>query len=212
MALTSAQLVSAITPSQLLFNLTNIVGSGLPAVGGVPGAGNVALLIDSEIMYIVQQTVAGTVSVRGRGSDGTVAMAHDVNSYCYLSPSGSDFPLPVAGSMITLDLAQDNALGIGQSGVIPQPTQGNAVYNIISPTALASTLTAPSIGINGIFIELTSLTAAAHVITATGLIMDGTVTAPHNTLTFAAAKGATVKLLAENGFWNVGELVNVTVS
>ena len=77
MAYTTAQLAAVITPSQIQFNLNSIVGSGLPAVGSLPLPVGNPLVIDSEVMYVYNQPVAGTVQVRGRGSDGTAAVAHD---------------------------------------------------------------------------------------------------------------------------------------
>lgn len=210
MAITSAQLGSAITASQLQFPLTNIVGAGLPAAGAVaPLSVGVAMIIDSEIMFVMSQPVAGTVVVRGRGSEGTAAMTHDVLSNVYLSPLASDFGQIPAGTSVQIDPTDDVVVSIGQDGAISLPTS-NTSYNINKATAAALTLAAPSLVENGLTALFTSQTAAAHVITSTGLIMDGTAAAPKSAATFTAGKGASVLFVAENGFWNVVSQTGVT--
>ena len=76
-------------------------------------------------------------------------------------------------------------------------------------TAAAITLAAPRSGADDFKqIEFTSLTAAAHVITATGLLKTGA--AAVNTATFAAAIGATVTFMAYQGLWYVQAQVGIT--
>lgn len=211
MALTSAQLTAPITASQLLFNVTNVVGSGLPAVGALPLSVGNPMQIDSEIMFCYAQPVLGQVLVRSRGSDGTSASSHDVLSNVYTSPVASDFPTPQGGSVVTIDPGSDTVDSIGQDGAIPVPA-ATTVANINKGSAAALTLGAPSLSSNGVTFAITSQTAFAHVVVATGLFADGSSGAPKTTATFAAQKGATIFLVAENGFWNVVALQNVTVS
>lgn len=218
MALTSAQLSAAITASQTQnIGLTNIIapaaGSALPAVGAIPTGMGVPMLIDTEFMFVTAQTATGVFSVRSRGSEGTAAAAHDVLANVYASLNPSDFGLPQPGTVVTIDPAEDMAVSIGQDGTILL-SGANTVFNINKATAAALVLPAPSQADNGVSAVFTSNTAAAHVITTatTGLVQDGTTTAK-STLTFAAAKGATIVLVAENGFWNVnGSPINVTLS
>lgn len=212
MAITSAQLSAAITSSQLTFGLTNVVGSGLPVVGAQPLSVGVPMLIDSEFMFCYQQPVAGTYTVRMRGSDGTAAAAHDILANVYASATPTDFGNPQAGTETTLDPAEDGPVSIGQDQTLV--LQGpNTVYNINKATAAAIILPAPGLPDNGVTLVFTSNTAAAHVITATSLIQDGSTSVPKSTATFTAAKGATIVLVAENGFWNVsGSPQNVTLS
>lgn len=212
MALTSAQLTAPITASQLLFNVTNVVGSGLPAVGALPLSVGNPMQIDSEIMFCYQQPVLNQLLVRMRGSDGTAATTHDVLSNVYASPISTDFPLPQSGSIVTIDPAADTVDSIGQDGAIPVPS-ATTVININKGSAAALTLAAPSLGSNGVTLIVTSQTAFAHVITATGLLADGSSSSPRNVLTFPGFKGASAFMVAENGLWNVASSPqNVTLS
>jgi hypothetical protein len=211
MALTSAQLSTAITANQLLFNVTNVIGGGLPAVGALPLSVGNPMQIDSEIMFCYAQPVLGQVLVRGRGSDGTVAATHDVLSNVYTSPLATDFPAPQGGSVITIDPAADTIDSIGQDGVIPVPT-ATTVININKGSAAALTLAAPSLGSNGVTVAITAQTAFAHVIVATALFADGSGSSPKTTATFSGTRGASMFLVAENGLWNVVALQNVTLS
>lgn len=212
MAITSAQLTGAITASQTQFGYQNVSGTGFPAAGVFPMPPQ-PLLIDGEIMYIVTVPVAGTVQVRSRGAEGTAALPHDVLANIYTSPTpAADFGNPQPGTLTLLDPAEDLPVSIGQDGTI-NLIGANTIYNINKATPAALILPAPSLGDNGVAILFTSNTAAAHVITATGLLNDGTAGTPHNTATFASRVGASVQFIAENGFWNLGAgSVNVTIA
>ena len=71
-----------------------------------------------------------------------------------------------------------------------------------SASAAALTLAAPiDVTDDGKYINVLSTTAKAHVITATGLIMNGTAGSPLNSITFAAYPGAGVTLMAMGGYW-----------
>lgn len=74
----------------------------------------------------------------------------------------------------------------------------------------AYTLAAPAY--SGAVIEIISRTANAHVVTATGLIDDGVTGGAKGTMTFAAFAGASIRLRAQGGFWNVAAKNVVTVS
>lgn len=75
----------------------------------------------------------------------------------------------------------------------------------------AYTLAAPTVGLDdGVLIEITSLTAQAHVLTATGLLNDGT--GHVNTATFGAHAGAMVLLCAYQGKWYVQANQSVTTA
>ncbi len=215
MAFTSAQLNAAINISQIQFALTNVVagstGNPLPAVGAPPLSIGVPLLVDAEMMYVVSQPVLNTVIVRMRGSDGTAPSAHDVLANVYLASSATDFGAIAPGSQSIIDPTDDTVISIGQDGAIPLPVS-NSAYNINKATAAALTLAAPSLMLNGVTAVITSQTTAAHVITATSLLNDGSAGAPKTTATFVAGKGASITLMAENGLWSVTALQNVTVS
>lgn len=212
MALQSAQLVSAITAGQLTFNLTNLSANAqaaLPNVGALPLPMGIPMLIDGEFMYAISQPILGTVTVRMRGIE-SAASAHDVLANVYFSNVAGDFPVPQAGTTTTIDPAEDAPISIGQDQTLVL-NGATSVYNINKLTAAAIVLPVPSLGDNGVNYSFTSNTAAAHVITATNLINDGTTSTPKSTATFTAAKGATVNFVVENGLYNVnGSPLGVT--
>jgi hypothetical protein len=80
-----------------------------------------------------------------------------------------------------------------------------------SSGAAALTLAAPTAGTDdGLKIVLTSATAQAHTLTATGLLNTGG--SAVNVATFAAHAGASLTLVAYNGSWNVLSQNGVTFS
>lgn len=211
MALQSTTLGVAITAAQTKFQLSSGSNTQLPSVGAPRLPVGVPMQIDAEYMYCVEQPVLNTIVVRGRGSDGTNAVAHDILSNVYFSNQPGDFPNPQAGTLITTDFAEDVPISIGQDSTIV-PAGANAVYNINKASACAITLSAPSLADNGVSLVFTSNTAFAHTITATGLIQDGSGNT-RNTATFAANRGNTVVLVVENGSYNIeGAPQNVTFS
>jgi hypothetical protein len=82
--------------------------------------------------------------------------------------------------------------------------------SLTKATAGAYTLGAPPR--DGIRLTIVGRTAAAHVVTATGLIDDGTAAASKNTLTCAAFPGAAADLISVGGKWNTVSLKAVTVA
>lgn len=83
-----------------------------------------------------------------------------------------------------------------------------ATYVITKAGVLAATLTAPATADNGKVITITSATANAHTLTATGLLQTGS--ANVNLATFAAQPGAGLTLMAYAGKWNVVSSVGIT--
>lgn len=82
-------------------------------------------------------------------------------------------------------------------------------YEITKGSAAALTLAAPVAGTqDGMAISITSATAFAHVITATGLLQTGT--AAVNVATCSAFAGSSVSFRAYNGKWQVTSAVNIT--
>jgi hypothetical protein len=186
--------------------------TGFPAVGTV-GA-NQPVIIDGETMFCTGVPVSGTIVVRGRGSDGTVAVAHNILAPVVTSSLATDFAALPGAASTTRPAYSDVQTTIGANGVIPVPADVRPVtVNLVKATALSSTtLAAPSVANDGSKLTITSQTAAAHVITATSLINDGASGAPHTTLTFAAFAGASIVLQAQDGLWNVISNNGVTVS
>ena len=207
MALQQLQLAAAITASQLTWYVNTT--AAFPPVG--TPAVNQVVLVDNEFAVCVGVPAVNVITVRSRGNEGSAAVSHDVLANVYTTVNNADWgPVPTAVTAQN-DPSDDLVVSIGQDSTIT-PTTGNTAYNINKATACNITLLAPSLMANGVNVAFTSQTAAAHVITATALINDGTSGSPHTTATFAAQKGATISLVAENGFWNVAALQNVTVS
>jgi hypothetical protein len=95
------------------------------------------------------------------------------------------------------------------SGAIDPHTSNR--YMITKAGVAALTLAAPAAGADdGLCIELTSSTAFAHTVTATGLYQDG---AAHvNVATFPAQIGGSIALVAWQGKWIVQSLQAVVMS
>lgn len=212
----SAQLVSAITANQTLINIQSVVtptGSiGFPAVG-VFNNFQQPLIIDQEIMYIVQQPTSGVLLVRSRGAEGTLATAHDALANVYTG-AATDFGAAPAGTSGFFDANLSGVVSIGSAIYTVTLGPGDTVFNInVTGGGAAITLPTPIGGMNGTMYRFTSNTANAHVITCTSGIQSGSGAQPKSTITFAAVIGASVGLVAENGFWNVvSPSAGITVS
>ncbi len=150
--------------------------------------------------------------VRGRGSDGTAAVAHDILAPVSTSSVAGDFPAVPTGGVDNRPPYVDDIVAVGQNGVIAVPNK-NTTFLLTKASALATTtLGAPSKGQNGLRLTFTSQTAAAHVITATTLFADAVTGSPHTTATFAAFIGASLTVVADNGLWNIVAAVGVTIT
>lgn len=101
-------------------------------------------------------------------------------------------------------------VALAASGAI-DPHSANRYVITKTGTLAALTLAAPTAGADdGLKIEITSTTAFAHTLTATGLFIDG---AGHvNTATWSANAGGTIRLMAYQGKWYVQDLQAVTMS
>lgn len=96
---------------------------------------------------------------------------------------------------------------ISASGAV-SPFVANT-YIITKAGVAALTLAAPTATIDdGNEIVITSNTANAHTLTATGLLQTGA--APVNLATFAAFAGAGLTLMAYQGKWNVLSQIGIT--
>lgn len=108
-------------------------------------------------------------------------------------------------------------LGALSQAALDFPANGAIAANsgiaiITKATAAAMTLAAPTPEEEGAELSIVSTTSAAHVVTATDLIEDGTTGGSKDTLTFAAFPGAQVTLLAVPGKWVVLHKTAVTVA
>lgn len=113
----------------------------------------------------------------------------------YGSPIATSAPPPPVGGIHQLALTAISA----DAAVNPHKS---AAYVLTKGTALALTLAAPTSGTDdGVVLTFTSNTAAAHALTATGLLQTGSVNV--NVATCAAQKGCSLTLSAYQGKWNV---------
>lgn len=118
--------------------------------------------------------------------------------------AGHVFDGPISGPGLTPAL-----VALTTNGAIPPHT--TATYVITKGSLLGDTLAAPTATTDdGVHINVTSNTAYAHTITATGLLQTGT--ASVNVATFAAVAGATLELMAYQGKWNVMNSNQITFS
>lgn len=176
------------------------IGSGANQETVTPSAVSVVTNVDGGSAVLVTATfsnahsngdpiVSGTGGVAEAQAAATAAGGASV-------VSGGNVTAPAATALTT-------------NGAIPPHT--TASYLITKAGVLADTLAAPTSGTDdGVTISVTSGTAFAHTITATGLLNTGS--AAVNLATFAAFAGANVVLRALTGKWNVISSVGVTFS
>lgn len=190
--------------------LNDLAVSVTSATGFV--AGNF-LKIDDEYMLIDRSYVSGTmIPVFRRGDRGSTVAAHNALAITATGLSSDMANLP-AGNLI-----QDSQSPLGWdivtysvSGAIAIPTRDTMVV-LDKATAAVMTLAAPGADQDGLQLYVTSTTAAAHTITATTLLADGLTGSPHTTVTFAAFKGAGIRLRALAGLWQVESIQNAPVT
>lgn len=211
MALTNTTLAGDLSANATVVSLTST--TGFPAVGTIASGNQYLMQINDEKMYVVETIASGSVRVRSRGSDGTLAAAHDILSNVSMGPPG-DFPAYPAGAEMPRPFYNDDVISVGENGAIPVPTDlKDTTVFLTKATALSSTtLAAPTQAQNGMKLTITSQTAAAHVITATTLLGDAVTGSPHTTATFAAFIGASITLMASDGIWNVLNSTGVTIT
>jgi hypothetical protein len=208
MALVRVTLTAAITSSQLTFGVSSTASNAFPAVGAPP-IGYQPFMIDDELAFLVNVPAANTVTVRMRGSDGTAATAHDIGSTCVTSATPSDFPAIQAGMTVLTDPGFADVKTYGQTGAMVVPVDDITIAYLNGTSAMALTLGAPSLALNGIELSVTSQSAFAHTITtpgasgSTGLFFTGVAGSPFTVATFTAQVGSSMKMLASNGAWNV---------
>lgn len=186
MALTSTTLAVAIDANAQAFTATSATGA---TVGGFARINNEFMLISA---------ISGTkISVKHRGVHGTKAVAHAI-----LSPLtfgiATDFTAPSAGEAAAPHFSARDVESIGADGAVTPPTSKDKVVFITKASACAITLADPSALADGVTITFVSTTAAAHTVTLTTGYLGSSAS---DVLTFAAAVGHTVTLMAYKGLW-----------
>lgn len=215
MSITATALSADLSATGLTMTVAS--GTGFPTAGGPPVTPGYVVRIDREFMLAVSQPVSGVIKVAQRGYNGTAAEAHDVLAKVEVSALGSDFANPSPGNVTSMPPYQPGMQTIGEDITFTSAqiaAWGNQTQNfpITKATAAAITLVAPSKAQDGLTLVFTSLTAAAHVITATTLLGDAVSGSPHTTATFAAFIGASITLQAQNGIYNVISTTGVTIT
>lgn len=214
MAITSTTLSADLSATALKMTVGS--GTGFPTAGDTTPKSYLTR-IDDEYMYSVVQPVSGQITLRGRGSQGTAAVAHDILARVLVSSDPADFTNIPAGGDVMLPPYRPDMVTIGENRTFTSAEIGaivrDTVYQITKATAAAITIVAPSKAQDGIELTFTSQTAATHAITATALLADAGASSPYTTATVANAKiGGGLVLKAQNGLWNVVSNVNWTLS
>jgi hypothetical protein len=161
-------------------------------------------VLNGEYLQSVNAAGTGLNSLIGCTSGSDVVSA----------PNGLTIPLgqtlTVTGTLSSGSLNFTHTLtALTTNGAVNAHTTAN--YVITKAGILADTLGAPTATTDdGVMITITSSTAYAHTLTATGLL--GTGTASTDKATFAAYAGAGLTLMAYQGIWLVQASVGVTFS
>ena len=163
MPLTVVSLAAACTSGDLRLNVGNTT-SGFPAVGTINA--NQPMKVDQEFMFITGVPAVGIVTVRGRGSEGTFAVAHDVLAKVLTSANINDFPSPGSPLESQNTPAVDNEVTLGQDQTVTPPNVSTTYY-ITKATAAAITLLSGSPAQAGTVLTFVSMTAVQHTITYT---------------------------------------------
>lgn len=207
MAIAQTTLAAAVGADDLTFKITSATGV----------SAGMAARVDDEFIGEVLSVDGTTVRVRGRGWDGTAGKAHRILAPIAFYTKTGSFPDALTylqippGHVVPQPPEQEITDTVGADGTYTVPANDTTVW-LQKATALALTLPAPSKLENGRRLKFVSGTAAAHVITATGLLQDGVTGGGKNTATFAAFIGASIELVAKDGTWAVQSLKAVTVA
>jgi hypothetical protein len=145
---------------------------------------------------------AGTDTINGIATATGISQGINTAAWYTCTASGN-WVVPITSLQSTTPQA------ISANGAIP-PHVGHT-YVITKAGVAALTLAAPTATTDdGIEITVTSNTANAHTVTATGLFQCGT--AAVNLATFAAQAGAGFTAMAYQGKWNILSSVGITFS
>jgi hypothetical protein len=204
MSLTRTSIASAMTANATSLAATAATGA---TVGGVAE-------IDGE--YTIITAISGVnISVRSRGDQGTVAVAHRALAPLTFGLT-SDFPAPGSGQTVPRPPSDWELTSVSVSATYDPGTSGgltilkDQLVVITKATAWLQTITGPSAAQDGQKICFFSATAAAHVITYTaGFHAD---TTSSDVATFAATYGNQLTIVAQGGKWGIFSNTGVTVA
>lgn len=165
-------------------------------------AGGLAVVVDNQGANPCQVFGAGTDTINGIAT--ATGISQGIKTIAtYICSVAGNWEVPINSLQSTAPAL------LSINGAIPAHV--GHTYVITKAGVLADTLAAPTATTDdGIEITVTSNTANAHTITATGLLQCGT--ASVNVATFAAQAGAGLTLMAYQGKWNVLASVGITFS
>jgi hypothetical protein len=161
-----------------------------------------AIMVINKGANPMQVFGAGTDTINGIATATGISQGINTNA-TYVCNVAGNWEVPLTSLQSTTPQA------VAASGALP-PHVGHT-YVVTKAGVAALTLAAPTAGTDdGIEITITSNTANAHTLTATGLLQTGS--ASVNVATFAANAGAGLTLMAYQGKWNVMSSVGITFS
>jgi hypothetical protein len=199
MSLTNTTLAAACGAADLTLRLTSVTG----AVVGAP------LKIENEYVGAVLSIVSPFVTVRDRGAEGTLAVAHNALAPVNLAAAASDFIAIPAGSTNQVPPFRERVQYYSVNGAIALPDQNTTV--ILNKAGVAAmTLADPTRDMEGLEMTIMAGTAQANTVTyTTGFNGGGAAT---DVGTFGGAIGDNFRIKAVLGVWNVMYLRNVTLA
>lgn len=213
-ALTAGVLVGG--ASGLTAHAGGMQASALALTAAINSVGTVATIADSVrlpvsaagAIVVVINDAALSLQAFGAGTD-TIDDVATATGVAVAGKSTSVFWCPVAGKWYSLTHSFLALGALAADGAVLPHVQNN--YVITKAGVAALTLAAPTATVDdGKIIVITSNTANAHTLTATGLLQTGTATV--NLATFAAFAGASITLMAYQGKWNVLSLNAVVLT
>ncbi len=145
---------------------------------------------------------AGTAGMVAYTNDAEIRIDSTDDKLKYFDKTAGVVRALAGETLRIVTMAVDAAIAIGSGLVVL--TKGSAA---------AMTLAAPTTAQLGTRLTITSGSAFAHVVTATGLIDDGVTGGSKSTMTFAAFVGASITLVAvQVGKWMVESKNGVTIT
>ncbi len=199
MALTSTTLVSAVTDSQTSFSVTSATGF---AVG-------YQVQLDNESVEKVVAISGTLITVSGRGSNGTAAVAHQALGIVTVGPP-ADFPNAAPGKGLPISPTDEGFTTYSVNGAIALPDKDTTVL-LNKAGVAAMTLAAPSAAQEGVTLTIIAGTAQANTVTQTTPGFNGAGTSG-DVATFGGAIGDNMVVRAAKGVWYTVSLRNVTVA
>jgi hypothetical protein len=185
-----------------MINRVSTVASGTGVALPTAVAGLAITVINrgaNPLQVYGNNTAADTINGIATGT----GISQGVNTAAtYVCSVTGNWEVPLTSLQSTFPIA------LSANGAIP-PHTGHTYVITKAGSALVDTLAAPTATTDdGIEITITSNTAFAHTVTATGLFQTGS--ASVNLATFAASAGAGFTVMAYQGKWNVLASVGVT--